>query len=58
MSGGSFYSQNDLSLHFGLGDAAEVERLEIRWPSGIHEHWTNVRANQKLKVAEGTGVHD
>jgi len=33
-SGGSYCSQNDLGLHFGLGDAARVERVEVRWPEG------------------------
>jgi hypothetical protein len=34
MSGGSFASSNDQRLHFGLGDAATVEALEIHWPDG------------------------
>jgi enediyne biosynthesis protein E4 len=33
-SGGSYLSQNDLRLHFGLGGARAVDRVEIRWPSG------------------------
>jgi hypothetical protein len=33
-SGGSYLSQSDLRLHFGLGSARSIERLEIRWPSG------------------------
>ena len=53
MSGGSFYSQNDLSLHFGLGRAAQAERIEVRWPSGSIQEWKNVKANQKLKLIEG-----
>ena len=32
--GGSYISQNDLRVHFGLGGAARVERLEVRWPNG------------------------
>ena len=34
-SGGSYISQNDLRLHFGIGDATKVERAEVLWPSGI-----------------------
>ena len=52
MSGGSFYSQNDLSLHFGLGSAAQADRIEVRWPSGLIQEWKNVKANQKLKLVE------
>ena len=33
-SGGSYFSQNDLRIHFGLGKADKVQLLEIRWPSG------------------------
>lgn len=35
--GGSYLSQNDLRLHFGLGAATAVERLEITWPSGARQ---------------------
>jgi hypothetical protein len=54
MSGGSFYSQNDLSLHFGLGSAPQADRIEVRWPSGLVQQWKNVKANQKLKLVEGS----
>jgi len=53
MSGGSYYSQNDLTLYFGLGTAKTVDRLEVRWPSGKVEHWTQVPANQRLRITEG-----
>ena len=33
-SGGSYLSHNDMRVHFGLGDADRVARVEIRWPSG------------------------
>jgi len=36
-SGGSYLSQNDLRLHFGLGAAHAVERIEIAWPSGARQ---------------------
>jgi enediyne biosynthesis protein E4 len=53
MSGGSYYSQNDLTLYFGLGTAQTVDRIEVRWPSGKVEHWTQVPANQRLRITEG-----
>ena len=53
MSGGSFYSSNDLGLHFGLGAAKQADAVEVRWPSGLSQKWTNVAANQKLIVKEG-----
>src|SRR5207237_7121954 len=54
MSGGSFYSQNDLSLHFGLGSATAADLIEVRWPSGLVQQWKSVKANQKLRLTEGS----
>ncbi len=53
-SGGSYLSQNDLRVHFGLGSAGQAEELEIRWLSGKVEKLKNVAANQILVVEEGT----
>lgn len=52
MSGGSYYSQNSLTLHFGLGDTAEVDGIEIRWPSGINQKIGKTKANQLVHVVE------
>lgn len=50
-SGGSYLSQSDLRVHFGLG-GEEKATLEIRWPSGTVQHLEGVRANQVLDVVE------
>ena len=55
-SGGSYYSQNDLRIHFGLGKSQRVESLEINWPSGKVETIRNVAANQLVVVKEGQGA--
>ncbi|MGH9581560.1 MAG: CRTAC1 family protein, partial [Bryobacteraceae bacterium] len=55
LSQASFYSANDLRLHFGLG-AAEKADIEIRWPNGATEHVTNVPADRLITVREGEGV--
>jgi hypothetical protein len=47
-----FLSQGDRRLHFGLGKAATVDRVEIRWPSKQVQELTNVRVDQILKVRE------
>ncbi len=54
MSGGSFYSQNDMSLYFGLGRANTVDRLEVRWPSGRVQQWRDLPVNQRLLITEGS----
>jgi hypothetical protein len=50
---GSYCSAGDLRVHFGLGKAAKVDSLEIRWPSGIVQKLANIKANQFLTVREG-----
>jgi len=54
--GGSYISQNDLRVHFGLGAAATVERLWVRWPNGLEEDWRAVAADQILVLREGSGA--
>jgi enediyne biosynthesis protein E4 len=53
--GGSYASQNDFRAHFGLGTAARVERLAVRWPNGLEEEWRDVAADRVLVLKEGTG---
>ena len=55
-AGSSYLGQSDLRVHFGLGRATTVDRLEIRWPSGDTETVQSVAANQILTVVEGKGV--
>jgi hypothetical protein len=55
-SGGSYISQNDLRVHFGIGPAEKVDELEIRWPSGLVETLKDLKANQLYYVTEGKGI--
>ncbi|MGA2749330.1 MAG: CRTAC1 family protein [Verrucomicrobiota bacterium] len=50
-----FLMQSERRLHFGLGKATMVDRLEIRWPSGIVQEMTNIPVDQILKVRESAG---
>jgi enediyne biosynthesis protein E4 len=54
-SGGSYISQNDLRVHFGLAQA-ETADIEIRWPSGQVDKLPSLRANRIYTVVEGKGV--
>ncbi len=47
-----YASSSHAGLHFGLGGATEVDRVEIQWPSGIRQVIENVKANQALSVRE------
>jgi len=55
-SGGSYLSQNDLRLHFGLGAATRIDRVEIFWPSGKTDSLTNLAADEFYSVLEGSGI--
>jgi enediyne biosynthesis protein E4 len=55
-SGGSYLSQNDLRIHFGLGSHERVDRVEIHWPSGQTETLNNLAADRFYAVKEGEGV--
>ncbi|MGE0131786.1 MAG: CRTAC1 family protein [Blastocatellales bacterium] len=52
-SGGSYYSQNDLRVHFGLGKAAKAKTIEVRWPSGAVDTLNDVAAGQVVFIKEG-----
>jgi hypothetical protein len=54
-SGGSYLSQNDLRVHFGLGSATKVDAVEMRWPSGAVDVLKNLAADQFYAILEGKG---
>ena len=51
-SGTSYLSQNELILHFGLGDSKRADRVEIRWPSGAVQVLLDVAADQTVAIRE------
>lgn len=53
MSGGSFFSQNDFTLHVGLGLAKSVDRVEVRWPSGLTQEWKSLPVKALVTLTEG-----
>jgi enediyne biosynthesis protein E4 len=55
-SGASYLSQNDLRVHFGLGQATKIDSLEIRWPSGQVETIKDLTADKFYSVLEGQGI--
>lgn len=52
-SGGSYLSQNDLRVHFGLGGATQVDRMEVRWPSGETQIFQNLACDRFYIAKEG-----
>lgn len=47
-----YASSSYFGVHFGTGQRKEIERIEIRWPSGIRQTLRNVKTNQVLQVRE------
>jgi hypothetical protein len=55
-SGGSYASSSDMRVHFGLGTATKVEKVEIRWPSGAKEEIRVPAVDKIFTVVEGKGI--
>jgi hypothetical protein len=58
ISGGSYLSQSDLRLHFGLGSHEHVDQAEVLWPDGKKEILTHLLADRFYVVQEGHGIVD
>lgn len=51
--GSGFGSMNSRIVHLGLGASRQIESLEVDWPSGLHQHFANVRTGQRIEITEG-----
>jgi hypothetical protein len=47
-----YSSSSDKRVHFGLGNAAAIDRIELSWPTGVKQVLTNVKADQVLTIVE------
>jgi enediyne biosynthesis protein E4 len=54
MGGGSYLSQSDLRANFGLGKNAVATSVEVTWPSGAHQVFNDIKANQFYLIEEGS----
>jgi hypothetical protein len=52
-SGGSYLSQSDVRLHFGLGASARIDKVEVRWPDGVSQTFEGVTADRFYVLKEG-----
>ena len=52
-TGGSYCSQSEMTLTFGLGKNETITRMEILWPSGEIDQYTEIEANRLIKIVEG-----
>ncbi len=56
--GGSYFSQNDLALYFGLGEADAIDEVEVTWPNGKKQRWGKLESNQQIVLTEGSKKAD
>ena len=57
VEGGSGYaSQHGTRLYFGLGDAAQIDALTVRWPSGAVEAYEDLKTRALVRITEGAGA--
>jgi hypothetical protein len=55
-SGSSYISNNDMRLHFGLGNSIEIDRIEVRWPNGNIETFPGGSLDRFVTLTEGRGT--
>jgi hypothetical protein len=55
-SGSSYDSSSDMRVHFGLGSAAKVDYVQVRWPSGLEERFENLPVDGIRMLKEGSGT--
>jgi enediyne biosynthesis protein E4 len=56
--GGSYLSQNDLRIHFGLGSAMKIDSVEVRWPTGKTDSFKDVAADKIYAITEGQRIKE
>ena len=54
-AGHGYLTQSSKWLHFGLGDASAIVRLDVRWPGGEVESFRGLKANHRYKIVQGSG---
>jgi hypothetical protein len=56
VSGAVYCSQNDLTVHFGLGAATKIEKLEVQWSNGTVEAFTVPAIDKTVTIMQGKGT--
>ena len=55
-AGSGYASQHGTRLYFGLGDAAQIDALTVRWPSGAVEAYEDLKTRALVRITEGAGA--
>lgn len=52
----SYQSSNDVRVHFGLGESEMIDELEVKWPDGTTETYSNIGSDQRIVITKGAGT--
>lgn len=52
----SGYNSQNLWLHFGLGNAAEIDSIKVEWINGLTHHFTNIQPNEHISISESGNI--
>jgi hypothetical protein len=55
-AGGGYNSTNDIRLHFGLGSDAVINKIEVLWPSGLRQEFSDIPADAIYEIKEGESI--
>jgi hypothetical protein len=55
-AGGSYNSSNDTKLHFGLGSEATINKIEVSWPSGLRQEFSDIQGDAIYEINEGQPI--
>jgi hypothetical protein len=55
-AGGSYNSTNDTRLHFGLGTSVAIDKVQIQWPSGLKQEFSDLASDTIYELTEGQAI--
>ncbi|MGB7729301.1 MAG: ASPIC/UnbV domain-containing protein [Candidatus Acidiferrum sp.] len=55
-AGGSYNSTSDTRLHFGLGSEATIKKVEVLWPSGLRQEFSEIQGDAIYEIKEGEPI--
>ncbi len=55
-AGGSYNSTNDTRLHFGLGSEATINKIDVLWPSGLRQEFSEIQSDAMYEIKEGEPI--
>ena len=58
VSGQGYFSSHAKELYFGLGTEKHIEKIEVRWPSGVNQSFENISTKQTIYIVENGNLYE